>query len=429
MYHLSRQQITHRERWLLVLAAVFVGLNHLLLALTLDIAWTQAWIPGVWAGCALGLHTLLNRRLPDRDPYLLPAMLLLTGWGLSIIYRVRPPFGERQALWLLVSAGALAVLVWLPHDLRWLRRYRYTWLALGLSLLVITILVGVNPAGSASRSPRLWLGFGDIYYQPSELMKILLVAFMASYLADHWLSLRGNLIYAGRFRLPAPSFVAPILLMWGLSMVILAWQRDLGTATIFFVVFILMFYLASGQPLLLVGAAGLLGLAGLAAYQFIDLVALRIDIWLNPWVDADGRAFQIVQSLMAVAAGGILGQGAGLGYPYVVPVAHSDFVFAALAEEWGLVGVLGLLCIQLLIVMRGLRIAMQSQHRPFASLLAAGLSLMLAVQSLMIMGGTLRLWPLTGVTLPFVSYGGSSLLTAFTMGGLLMILSNQRPPR
>jgi cell division protein FtsW len=425
----SPRRIAARERVLLLMAALFVSIIHITLLWTQDIAWTQLWMVGVWLACGLGLHIILSRQLPTRDPYLLPGIFLLTGWGIVTVYRLQPRLGERQVGWLVVSSVAMVALMSMPHDLGWLRRYRYTWLLLGVALLVITIFIGVNPSGEEFNPPRLWLQFGEVFYQPSELMKILLVAFMASYLSDHWISLRRELIYVGRFKLPALSFFAPILLMWGLSLVILVWQRDLGTATLFFVVFMLMFYLASGQALLLLGGIGLLGLASLVAYLAIDVVALRIDIWLNPWPEADGRAFQIVQSLMAVAAGGVLGQGIGQGLPTAVPVAHSDFIFAAIAEEWGLIGIIGLLSVLLLITLRGFRIALLNQHRPFASLLAAGLSLMLSIQSLLIIGGALRLWPLTGVTLPFVSYGGSSLLTGFTMIGLLLILSNQSRQR
>ncbi|NDJ86985.1 MAG: FtsW/RodA/SpoVE family cell cycle protein, partial [Chloroflexi bacterium] len=210
---------------------------------------------------------------------------------------------------------------------------------------------------------------------------------------------------------------------FGLCIVMLGWQRDLGTATIFFVVFMLMLYLASGQWLLMVGGAGLLAIAAAVGYILFDVVSLRIDVWLNPWAEAEGRAFQIVQSLMAVSAGGIVGEGIGQGLPTFIPVVHTDFVFAAIAEEWGLIGVLGLLVAIAVITLRGLRIAVLSQSRPFAAFLAAGLSLSITVQSLMIIGGALRLWPLTGVTLPFVSYGGSSLLTSFVSVGLLLVIS------
>jgi cell division protein FtsW len=215
-----------------------------------------------------------------------------------------------------------------------------------------------------------------------------------------------------------------VLLMWGISVVVLVWQRDLGTATLFFVVFIVMLYLASGRVWLLLGGLLLLIAAGTTAYYLFDVVALRVNIWWNPWPTADSDAYQIVQSLMAVSDGGIFGQGIGQGRPTVIPVVHSDFVYAAIAEEWGLIGVIGVMVCLGIIVVRGMRIAVLSRQR-FRSLLAAGLSVMLAAQSILIMGGVLKLVPLTGVTLPFVSYGGSSLLTCFMIIGLLLVLSRE----
>ncbi|MBZ0315741.1 MAG: FtsW/RodA/SpoVE family cell cycle protein, partial [Anaerolineae bacterium] len=231
----------------------------------------------------------------------------------------------------------------------------------------------------------------------------------------------------GRVRLPSLGFLAPMLLMWGVCVVILVWQRDLGTATLFFVIFMLMLYLASGQWIVLASAAILFIGAMVVAYETFAVVALRVNIWLDPFGGnaPDNESFQLVQSLIAVASGGVIGEGIGQGVPTFIPVVHSDLVFAALAEEWGLVGVVGLIIAILVIVLRGLRVAMKSQRRPFAAFLAAGLSIMIGTQSLLIIGGSLRLVPLTGVTLPFVSYGGSSLLTSFVAGGLLLILSEE----
>jgi cell division protein FtsW len=193
---------------------------------------------------------------------------------------------------------------------------------------------------------------------------------------------------------------------------------------LFFIVFLLLLYVASGYVLILVSGAILTVLAGTAAYFLFDVVQLRIDIWLNPWLEADGRAYQIVQSLMAFASGSVFGQGVGQGLPIYIPVVHSDFIFAALAEEWGLMGVMGAVICLALFTARGLRISTLQQERPFYALFALGLSLLIAVQSLMIMGGVLKLVPLTGVTLPFMSYGGSSLLMTFVNLGLLLRLSS-----
>ena len=219
-----------------------------------------------------------------------------------------------------------------------------------------------------------------------------------------------------------------MLSMWLLSMVILIWQRDLGTAMLFFIVFLLLLYLTTGDLRMLLGGALLVIIAATVAFHLFDVVRLRVDIWLNPWPEADGRAYQIVQSLMAFSVGGIFGTGVGLGSPAYIPVAHSDFIFAALAEEWGLLGVICVLSAFAVLALHGLSIGLNHSVRVFHRLLAAGLTLMLVVQALMIMAGVLKLLPLTGVTLPFISYGGSSLLACFIMIGLLLRLSAEAAP-
>jgi cell division protein FtsW (lipid II flippase) len=296
-------------------------------------------------------------------------------------------------------------------------------LVAGLVLLVSTILLGSNPSGFG---PELWLGFGNVFFQPSEVLKIMLVTFLASYLSEQYPNLRppdSKIKISERYLWLSPRLLGPILLMWGLCVVVLVWQRDLGTAIIFFIVFLVLLYVASGQTLILLSGALLIVAAAFAAYHLFSVVQLRIDIWLDPWIDADGRAFQVVQSLMAFGAGSIFGQGIGQGSPDYIPVVHSDFVLAALAEEWGLLGVSVLIVCLVLLVLRGLRAALLNHERPFYALLAVGLSTLIGVQSLLIMGGVLKLVPLTGVTLPFLSYGGSSLLMSFVLAGLLLRLS------
>jgi cell division protein FtsW (lipid II flippase) len=343
---------------------------------------------------------------------------------LILVERLAPNFADRQSLWLVVSTAAMLGAVFLPNVLRWLRMYRYLLLFGGLFLLVATIILGTNPSGQEG-APELWLGFGTLYFQPSEALKIILVAFLASYLGEQYPALRAEGLETDQRRISlSPRIFGPILLMWGLSVVILIWQRDLGTAILFFVVFLVLLYVASGYtPLLIIGSV-LIVTAAIVAYRLFDVVQLRVDIWLNPWPEADTRAFQIVQSLMAFAAGGVVGQGIGQGSPIYIPVVHSDFVFAALAEEWGLLGVIVAIACVAAFVMRGLRIAIIQRGRPFHSLFAIGLSLLLGVQSLLIMAGILKLIPLTGVTLPFFSYGGSSLLMSFVSVGLLLRLSS-----
>ncbi|GIL12147.1 MAG: cell cycle protein [Chloroflexota bacterium] len=427
---MAAQNADSPRRWpfeslLLGLSAVFLGINFLALDLLRPgVNPLSRWFPlMLWGLCAVIGKRVLDRRLPGHDPVIFPLAMFLSGWGLVLIERLSPFFAGRQTLWLGLSVGAMLLAAALPHLLRWLRQYRYVLLVAGLGVLAGTIILGTNPSGQAG-APELWLGFGTIFFQPSEILKIILVAFLASYLAEQYPAMRAaGLGSEGRRLGLSPRVFGPILLMWGLSVIILVWQRDLGTAALFFAVFLVLLYIASGHSLILLSGALLLLAAGVIAYREFSVVRLRVDIWLNPWPEADTRAFQIVQSLLAFAAGGIFGQGVGQGSPVYIPVVHSDFVFAALAEEWGLMGVVvTIVCIMALFA-RGMRISIQQQGRPFQALLAVGLSTLLAGQSLLIMGGVLKVLPLTGVTLPFLSYGGSSLLASFIIIGLLLRLS------
>lgn len=412
------------ERALLLLAGVFLAANTL--ALSLNGSPGRDWLPlAVWIVCAVAGHLWLSRRMHWRDPLIFPLAMFMSGWGLLIIERLTPFFAERQMLWLAIGVLAMMTVASLPGLLRSLRAYRYTLLLFGLALLVATILLGTNPSGQAG-APELWLGFGAFFVQPSEILKIILVVFLASYLGEQYPMLRALQTRTGR-RISglSPRILGPIFAMWGLSVVILIWQRDLGTATLFFIVFLLLLYVASGFTWLLAGGAVLIIIAGVVAYTLFDVVQLRVDIWLNPWPEADNRAFQIVQSLFAFASGGVFGAGIGRGSPGFIPVVHSDFIFAALAEEWGLLGVIALIVSVAILVTRSLRVAAQLSRKPYLSLLATGFSILIAVQSLLIVGGVLKLIPLTGVTLPLMSYGGSSLVANFIMLGVLLRLSGE----
>ncbi len=374
-----------------------------------------------WLACAGAATWVVRRVLPRHDPLLLPIVYLLSGWGLLLIWRLAPAFGLRQTAWLGVGTVALIGVIVLPGDLRWLRRYRYTWLAAGLALTALTFVLGVNPSGVGD---RLWLGCCGLYLQPAEVLKLLLVVFLASYLSDR----REQLFETqpGWNVVPAPRqslvYFLPMLVMWGFSALILISQRDLGMSTLFFGVFIIMLYLASGRWIYVAAGAVLLGLAAVMGYYLFDVVRIRVEAWWNPWADPTGRSYQIVQSLIAVAAGGLTGRGPGMGVPGVIPVAHSDFIFAALAEEWGLLGVGVVVALLGVLVARGLRAAVEAPTL-FGQLLAGGLSGLLGLQALLIMGGVIRLTPLTGLTLPFLSYGGSSLVSAFVLVGLLLKLT------
>lgn len=408
-----------RERRLLALAVGFLFLYSVILSLAPAVR-EQTWAvsfrlshwPGfaVWAAGLFGAHMLIRRELPERDPYLLPLAGLLSGWGLLTVWRLEPGLGARQAVWLLVS---LAAFVAIPHyspDLRFLRRYKYLLLGAGLLLTALTLLLGTNPAGAG---PRLWLGCCGFYFQPSEPLKLLLVVYLSAYLADRL-----------PLRLRFFPMLLPTIFVTGLALLLLIVQRDLGTASIFILLYTAVLFVATDMRRVLLATGGGLALAGLVGFFFIDIVHARLEAWINPWNDPSGRAFQIVQSLLAIANGGVFGRGPGIGNPGLVPVAHSDFIFATIAEELGMAGSLALLAIFALLIVRGILAALRAQDE-YRRLLALGASSYLGLQALVIIGGNLRMLPLTGVTLPFVSYGGSSLLTSFVALSLIATIGGR----
>jgi cell division protein FtsW (lipid II flippase)/cell division protein FtsI/penicillin-binding protein 2 len=417
----AQTETARRERILLLIAAAFLLIG----VVTLHLSPPRVIGHWLWVICSFVIafataHFFLNRALPHRDPLLLPVTALLTGWGLLLIGRLAINFLVRQAIWLPISTVAFLIIVWLSRDLRWLRRFRYTWLLGGLALLATTLVFGVNPSGYGL---RLWLGVGGIYFQPSELLKLLMIVYLASYLAERRELLVSEKWQFGRWRLPQPAYVGPLLAMLGLAIVLLAWQQDLGAAMLFFFTFLAMLYLATGQWKYAAAGLALFGVVGLTGYYLSGRVALRIDGWLNPWPDAADRAFQIVQSLLALGAGGIFGQGLGLGNPAYIPAVHTDFVFAAIGEEFGLAGTLVVVALYGMLLLRGFRTAARAA-RPFEHFLAAGLTSGLVIQAWVIMAGNAKLAPIAGVTLPFVSYGGSSLLTNFIALALLLRISS-----
>jgi len=407
-----------RERALLIVAGAFVvaGFAQLGLVDPLSIGATlYVAAPVTWVVVFLAAHLALDRYLPDRDALILPIVALLTGWGLIEVARLSHADAPRQLVWVAVSAGVMLIVAAAPRELRWLRRYRYTWLAGGLVLLAATLVFGVNPSGTGQ---ELWLGFGSVFFQPSEVVKLLMVVFLASYLAE---KRDLQLVMRIEARGLAPAYLAPMLAMWGVAMAILLIQQDLGAAMLLFLAFLVMLYLASGKWQYPVMGAALLVGAVVVGYTLIGRVTERVNTWLDPWARADVESYQVVQSLIGIGAGGLFGQGLGQGDP-VVPAAHTDMPLAVIGEEFGLLGSIGLIACYTLLTLRGLRAAALSRTA-FGSLLAAGLAALLGMQAWIIMAGNINLIPLTGVTLPFVSYGGSSLIVSFVMVGLLLHVS------
>lgn len=403
---------------LLKIAAGFILLQTLIITLSpavrarsldVDYRWTQWLALVVWCVAVYRVHQAISLHLPDADPYLFPVAALLSGWGLLTVWRLDSAFGARQSLWLGISALVFMAGLRLPGTLSFLRKYKYLLLTGGLILTAFTLVFGTNPIGYG---PRLWLGCCGVYFQPSEPLKLLLVAYLAAYLAER--------MY---IQIGALPMIYPTLLLSGIAILLLLFQRDLGTASIFIALYTIILYLATGRRRTVVYSTLFLVLVATAGYFIIDIIQARIDSWLNPWGDPSGGSYQIIQSLLAIANGGIEGRGPGLGSPALVPVAISDFIYAAVAEETGLIGTVGLFALFGLLIARGMRAAMRAPDL-FRRLFAAGITAYIGIQTLLIICGNLRLLPLTGVTLPFLSYGGSSLLTSYIALLFLLLISN-----
>jgi len=432
-----------RRRELGLLLAVGVAL----LLGSLSLGFTRNGVPSLAdpAGLATYLVTLTavhvalvlaGRRV---DEVLLPVVGLLGGIGLLLAARL--PQGlvvarvgtatlglaSLQLVWLVLALGIAAVVAITVRSDRWLRLYKYTWAALGLALLLLTFVFGSDVNGT-----RLTLELGPVSGQPSELLKVILVVFFATYLAENRVLLADARVrVVGRLTLPPAPYLLPAGLMLALALGIVVVQRDLGAALLFFAVFLCLFYLATGSRVdVVLGIA--LFLAGFVALALVfPHVRDRVATWLDPWADPLGTGYQTIQALHAFARGGLLGTGLGAGLPLIggqlpIPAVHTDFPLAALGEELGMTGVLAILGCYLVIVSRGLRIAAAAAD-DVRALLAAGLALVIGVQAAIIAAGNLKLIPLTGITLPFISYGGSSLLVNGLIVGLLLAFSDRGP--
>jgi cell division protein FtsW (lipid II flippase) len=355
---------------------------------------------------------LTIRWLTQFDPYLLPIVYLLAGWGNATVWRLSHLLGLRQSIWLVVGTLAYLVVLKIPKLFHHLARYRFIWLISGFILIGFTLLPGIL---SPSNHPNLWLSLGSLNLQPSEPLKIILIIYLAAYFSD-------KLTINPR----SWSLIVPSLVIILTSLLLLFLQKDLGTATLVLLIYTLMLFAIFPRKRILLLTAIILFISAAVGYYFNAVIRLRVDAWLNPWNDPTGKSYQIVQSLISLATGGFLGTGPGLGAPSLVPVSVSDFIFTAIMEETGMLGGIGLLILVFLLFSRTIQSA-QKAATPFNALLAGGLGILLALQSLLIIGGNIRLIPLTGVTLPFVSYGGSSLVTSFIAIGLILRVSNQTP--
>lgn len=371
----------------------------------------QFFIPFfVWLVGILALNKAVRRKLPSRDPWIFPTFAALIGWGLLTVWRLSPSLGQKQLGWYLLGC----VIFWLGLNINrliyLLKRYKYVWLLIGLLLIGLTFFVGVNPTGTG---PQLWLSAFGFYFQPSEPLKLLIIIYLAGFFADQ---IKPNITLLGS--------VFPTLIVTAITGFLLIVQRDLGTASMFVCLYILMLTVTTQKRnfLWLIPIAAII--AGGIGYFVFDVVRARIDIWLNPWAQASGSAYQLVQAQIALAAGGLAGTGPGLGSPLFIPVAVSDFIFPAVAEETGLFGSSALLLLMMILVMRGISIA-QATKTTFGRYLAFGIASYFGLQTFFIVAGNLGLLPLTGVTFPFFSYGGSSLVTNLIAVMLLLKISSE----
>ena len=408
---------TKRQPSLMLFGILFVAFYALALSLApairshlpgLSVQW-RYFIPlAAWLLGAFSLNNAVKRYLPNRDPWIFPVVMVLCGWGLLTVWRLSPTLGQKQIIWFLLSCGLFYIGLRQKELITRLKRYKYVWLFLGLLLIGLTFFIGVNPSGAG---PARWLHAFGVFFQPSEPLKLLMLVYLSAFFADQ-IKPNSTLI----------SSILPTLIIITVTGVLLMNQRDLGTALLFLGFYILMIAVSTNSRKFLWIVPVLAIAIVVAGYFTLDIVKTRVDIWLNPWLNTSGSSYQIAQAQIAVASGGLFGSGPGLGSPNIVPVAASDFVYTAIAEETGLFGTAALLLFFAIIILRGINIALSSKTT-YGRYLAFGISSLFALQSLWIISGNLGILPLTGVTLPFMSYGGSSMVISLLSILILLKIS------
>ncbi len=413
------------ELGLIILVVMIVGASYALASLGQD-----AVIPpdvlaflGVVLGLLLVAHVVTRRLAPDADPTLLPLAGLLNGLGFVLIARMDERLAWQQAAWTGFGIALFCLTLMVVRRARDLDSYRWTFALIGIVLLMLPL---VPVIGKEINGARIWINVGSMSFQPAEVAKIVLAIFFASYLVE-----KRELLAMGRrvgpVTVPDLKHLGPVLLAWAASLVVMISQKDLGSSLLFFALFIVMLWVATERFAYVVTGTALFAVGAYLAWRAFDHVQTRVTIWLDPWADTQFKGYQIVQAAFAMAAGGVGGTGLGLSGRINIPEAESDFIFAVLASELGLVGATVILIAFLLIIGAGLRIAVRADHA-FDKLLAVGLTTLIGLQSFIIIAGVTRVLPLTGITLPFVSYGGSSLIANYVLLALLMRISDDTAP-
>jgi cell division protein FtsW (lipid II flippase) len=428
--------VTARNRELLGLIPVSLlvtaGFTAVFAARQAEVGNASLTYGAIFLGLCLAVHLFIRATLPHADPYLFPLCALLAAIGLVVVYRIDDALARQQAGWFVAGIALFVLTVLLLRDVRVLERYRYVVAVAGIGLLMLPRLPGI---GAQVNGAYLGVDIGPLSFQPTEFAKLCIVVFLASYLNE-----RGEAMVAASRRvlgvtIPRLKHFGPLLVVWGASMFMLVFIRDLGSSLMFFGAFLALLYVATGRASFVV--AGLVMFVAGAWFfaSTVGHVQERIDIWLDPWNDAQGSGFQIAQSLFSQADGGLFGEGLGKallnlpGGAQIPPAPDTDLIYAVIANELGLFGAAGVVIAYLLFAERGFRVAVLAEDG-FAKLLATGLTAVFALQAFVIVGGVTRVIPLTGVTLPFVSYGGSSIVANFVLLALLLMVSQQaRAPR
>jgi cell division protein FtsW (lipid II flippase) len=393
-----------------------------------ELAMFGVWISALWVAA----HLVVRRWAPYADPLLLPTVALLTGLGLTVIHRldlaaeqidsnITREDAPVQLIWATLGVALFVAVLVLVRDHRTLSRYAYTLALIGLGLLALPALLPSSI--SEVNGAKIWIRLAGFSIQPGEFAKICLVVFFAAYLVDK----RDVLALASRkvagIELPRGRDLGPVLVAWMLSILVLVFERDLGSSLLLFGIFVVMLYIATERSSWLLIGIGLFAGGALIAYQIFGHVQQRVDTWLDPFAHRDGAGYQLVQSLFGLGTGGLFGAGLGGGRPDQVPVAKSDFIASAIGEELGLFGLVAVIIVYLVLVERGLRTSLIVRDA-FGKLLAAGLAFAVAWQVFVVLGGVTGLLPLTGLTTPFLAYGGSSLVANFVLVALLVRISD-----
>ncbi len=370
-------------------------------------------------------HFAIRKLAPNADPAILPITFALSGIGIAFVTRLAPEVAMRQLVWMFAGIAILVVVLLAVRNLDRLSNYKYTLMIVGVLLLLAPMIPGI---GTEINGSRLWLSIAGFSFQPGEIAKICIVLFLGAYLAQNREMLSVFTWRIGPLRLPSLQTLLPLLIMWALAFLIVVLEKDLGSALVLFLMFIVMLYVATGKKFYVVVGLALAAVAAVMLFYMFSHVQQRVDIWLDPFADAQGKGYQIVQSLYSLADGGMFGVGIGRGLCDVIPYVESDFIFSAIGEEAGLLGAAGVLLLYLLFAIRGIFTAARAKS-DFSSFTSVGVTSIIILQAFIIVGGVTRLIPLTGITLPFISQGGSSLLAGFIIVALLLRASDQATGR